>query len=128
MLEIKIMATAVVGTMLALFLKEQKQYIGIAMGLLCAMCIFFMGFGYLERAVSYVRVLYSAFDSSSGYMVVLLKITGVAVIATLASDLCSDAGMSAVSTAVIFTGKLFCLCMIFPVIENFFEGILSILP
>ena len=128
MVEIKIMAVAVVGTMLALVLKEQKQYMALTIGLMCAMCVLFMAFPYLERTVSYIRVMYSAFDESSGYMGILLKITGIATISTLSADLCSDAGMSALSSAVIFSGKLLCICLVFPVIESFFENIIRVLP
>ena len=125
---IKIMVTAIVGVMLALVLKEQKPYMGIALTVVCAVYIFFLGLPYLDRVTSYVRVFYSSFGSDKGYMSTLLKITGIAILSTLAANICSDAGMSAVSSAVNFTGKIICMCMTLPVIADFFQELINILP
>lgn len=128
MIGIKIMGMAIVGTMLALILKEQKSYLGLSLGLICALSVFFMGLPYLEKTVSYVRVLYSSFDGADKYMGVLLKITGIGAVASLTSDLCKDAGMSAVSSAVNFCGKVVCVCLTLPVISDFFYELLKVLP
>ncbi|MBQ3181155.1 MAG: hypothetical protein IJB50_00110 [Clostridia bacterium] len=128
MIGIKIMAMAIVGTMLSLILKEQKSYFGIATALLCAMTVFFMGLPYLERIVSYVRVLYSSFSGSDFYMSTLLKITGIASVSVITSGLCADAGMSALSGVVNLCAKIICLCLTLPIIGDFFYELLSVLP
>ena len=128
MLGIKIMVIAITGTMLSLILKEQKAYFGVVIGLLTALCVFFMGFPYLERIVSYVRVLYSAFDGADTYMGTLLKITGIASVSVITSGLCADAGMSAVSSVVNFCGKIICLCLTMPIISDFLYQLLNVLP
>ena len=128
MIGIKIMSLAIVGALISLILKEQKSYFGIATSLLCAMCVFFMGLPYLEKVVSYVRVLYSSFGASENYMGTLLKITGIASVSVITGGLCADAGMSALSGVVNMCGKIICLCLTLPVISDFFYELLSILP
>ncbi len=128
MIGIKIMALAIVGAMLSLILKEQKAYFGIALSLLCTICVFFMGLPYLERVVSYVRVLYSSFGGEDSYMSTLLKVTAIASVSVVTSGLCSDAGMSALSNVVIFCSKIICLCLCLPVISDFFYELLGVLP
>ena len=128
MIGIKIMAMAIVGTMLALILKEQKSYLGMSLGLICAFSVFFLGLPYLEKTVSYIRVLYSSFNSVDEYMSVLLKITGIAAVASLTSNLCKDAGMSAVSSTVEFCAKVICVCLTLPVISDFFYELLRVIP
>lgn len=125
---IKIMVLAIVGTLLALVLKEQKTYFGISLGLLCALCVFFMGLPYLEKTITYARTLYSTLDNADGYISILLKITGIATVATLTSNLCSDSGMSSIASVVNFCGKVICMCLTLPVIGNFFEELMSVLP
>ena len=128
MIGIKIMAMAIVGSLLALILKEQKAYFGVTVGLMCALCVFFMGLPYLERIVSYVRVLYSSFGGVDDYMSTLLKITGIGTVCVVTSGLCSDAGMSAISSVVNFCGKVIFLCLTIPVISDFFYELLNVLP
>ncbi len=128
MLVIKIMGMAIVGTMLALILKEQKSYLGLSLGLVCALSIFFLGLPYLEKILSYVRILYSSFNGVDGYMSLLLKITGIATVVSLTSNLCKDAGMSAVSSTVELCGKVICVCLTLPVISDFFNQLLGVLP
>ena len=123
----KIIVAAITGTMLALVLKEQKPFLGIAIGLVCALYVFFLGVPYLDRATTFVRVFYSSVGGG-GYMSTLLKITGIAILSTFAANICSDAGMSAVSSAVNFVGKIICMCMTLPVITDFFEELITILP
>ncbi len=128
MIGIKIMGMAIVGTFLAIILKEQKSYLGLALGLICALSIFFMGLPYLEKILSYVRVLYSSFEGVDQYMSVLLKITGIGAIASLTSNLCKDAGMSAVASTTSFCAKVICVCLTLPVISEFFNELLRVLP
>ena len=128
MIGIKIMALAIVGVMLSLILKEQKAYFGMALSLVCVICIFFMGLPFLEKVVVYVRILYSSFGGAQGYMSTLLKITAIASVSGITCGLCSDAGMSALSNVVSLCAKAICLCLTLPVISDFFNELLSVLP
>ena len=125
---VKIMVMATVGAVLAMVLKEQKQSMGVLLGAVCALLIFFMGLPYLDKIVSYVKVLYSTFGGADGYMGTLLKITGIAALSTLAANICSDAGMSAISGVVLFSGKIICMFLTLPVIGEFFKELINILP
>lgn len=128
MIGIKIMSLAIVGALISLILKEQKSFLGITTGFLCALTVFFMGMPYLERVVSYVKALYSSFNGAQIYMGTLLKITAVAAVTLITSGLCSDSGMSALAGVVNFCGKIVCLFMTLPVISDFFYELLSVLP
>lgn len=123
---VKIMAMAVVGIMLCLVLKEQKQSLGTAVAIICSVCLFFMLLPYLEKVVSYVKVLGSSLQGD--FLKTILKITGIGAVTTLTSNLCKDAGFSAIASVVVFSGKAICMCLVLPVIGNFLGGILAILP
>lgn len=123
---VKIMAMAVVGIMLSLVLKEQKQYLGISVAIICTICLFFMLLPYLEKVVSYIKILSAPLDND--FLGVILKVTGIGALTTLTSGFCRDAGFSAISNVVTFSGKAICMCIVLPVIGNFLNGIFSILP
>ncbi len=123
---VKIMAMAIVGIMLSLVLKEQKQYLGIAVAIISSVCLFFMLLPYLEKVVSYIKILSSSLDND--FIGTILKVTGIGVLTTLSSNLCRDGGFSAIASIVMFSGKAICMCLVLPVIGSFLLQILSILP
>ncbi len=124
---IKIMALALVGVMLALVLKEQKQFASVALVIMLGICMFFMILPYFEKVTSYIKVIYTSF-SNDGLMNILLKVTGIGILTSLTSDLCRDAGFSAVASLVVFSGKAICMCIVLPVIGSFFTQLMSIIP
>lgn len=125
---VKIMATAIVIIMLALLLKEQKPYMATALVIVGALYIFFLVLPYLDRIASYIRVLYSETGEKDFYMNTVLKITAISIIASLTSNLCKDSGMSAVASVVTLSAKAICMCMTLPVMADFFENLLLVLP
>jgi len=125
---IKIMATAIVGVMLVLMLKEQKPYIAVALVVMCTLYIFFVGLPYLDRVVSYIKTVQLTLDKSNSYMSTVVKITAISIVASLTASLCKDSGMSSVASVVMITSKAICMCMTLPVVAEFVQNILSVLP
>lgn len=125
---VKIMATAVVLIMLALLLKEQKPYMSTALIVVGTLYIFFLGLPYLDKIATYIRMLYSKTGESDFYMNTVLKITAISIIASLTANLCKDSGMSAVASVVTISAKAICMCMTLPVMADFFENLLTVLP
>jgi len=75
-----------------------------------------------------VKVIYDALGGEDTYIDILLKIAGIAILSSLGSSLCSDAGMSAVSNAVVISGKVICMCQVLPVAVEFLGKLLSVIP
>ncbi|MDD6276613.1 MAG: SpoIIIAC/SpoIIIAD family protein [Clostridia bacterium] len=53
----------------------------------------------------------------SGYLDLLIKIVGIAVITKISSDICNDSGNSAISSAVELAGKALILLLCMPLLE-----------
>lgn len=124
---VRIMAVAVVGVMLSLVLKEQKQAISILISVCVCICIFFIILPYLEKVISYIRVIYTSFDDKN-IIGMLLKTTGIGILTAFSSDICRDAGFSSVASLVTFSGKAICICIVLPVIASFLSEILAVMP
>ena len=70
---VKILGIALIGTFLALVLKEQKAVFGIAVGILTAVAVFLFFAPTLLEIISYVRDLSSALDGEDAYIRTILK-------------------------------------------------------
>ena len=90
--------------------------------------MFFFALPELERITVYAKSIYQAAGGKDMYIDSVLKITGIACLTWLGSDILKDAGLSAASTAVVMTGKVVCMGLCLPVIGALFQTLLSILP
>lgn len=125
---IKIVALGVLGTFLALVLKEQKPFLGIALAILTATAVLLLAFPRLSEITVYAKTLYRAAGGRDFYLDSILKITGIACLARIGSDICKDAGLTAVSSAIGMAGRLICICICLPSVGALFEFLTAILP
>ncbi len=61
------------------------------------------------------------------YMDVVLKVIGISFLATLCSEICKDAGESALASKVELAGKILILILSIPILTAVFESILKIM-
>ena len=127
---------------------EMLRIIGVA---LCgvAACVVLRGFGRKDMALVCeiacgVLILSLSLDALSGVldglaqlqqrgqlddglMQLLLKVTGVALLAELAAQLCRDAGSGALAQKIELAGKVVILCASLPVLVQLCDVVLSLL-
>lgn len=125
---VKIVVFAILGAFLSQVLKEYKPFLGTALSIITASAVFFFALPELERITVYAKSIYQAAGGKDMYIDSVLKITGIACLTWLGSDILKDAGLSAASTAVVMTGKVVCMGLCLPVIGALFQTLLSILP
>lgn len=125
---VKIVVLAVLGAFISLVLKEYKPYLGAALSIITAATVFFFALPELEHVTSYAQSIYRSAGGKDMYIDNVLKITGIACLTWLGSDILKDAGLTAASSAVIITGKVICLGICLPVIGSLFQTLTAILP
>ena len=110
------MALGVIAVMLALALKSKNPEISGFISI--AICLFL-----LTVCVSRIRVILESLCNltekiriESTYLVILLKLIGIAYICEFAASISRDAGYSAVSSQIELLGKLTMLMVSLPVL------------
>ena len=110
------MALGVIAVMLALALKSKNPEISGFISI--AICLFL-----LTVCVSRIRVILESLRNltekiriESTYLVILLKLIGIAYICEFAASISRDAGYSAVSSQIELLGKLTMLMVSLPVL------------
>lgn len=112
MLQIAGMAVTVAafGVLLKQYKKEYALLLGVAGGVL----IFLLVIAKAQPAFSEIQKLLSGVHVNAGYAPVLMKSLGVCFVAQLASDVCRDAGESAMASKVELAGKIAVLLLALP--------------
>ena len=72
--------------------------------------------------------LVSTASINSSFLVLLLKITGIAFLTEFAVSICKDAGESAIATKIDMGGKVVIISMSIPILAGLLETVTQILP
>ena len=115
---LKFAVTGVVCALAVVLVREHRsdispfvQLSGVAV--LAIMCVSLLG-----KITERTRGLLPSSDIvDGGYLELLIKIVGIAIVTKISSDICRDSGNSAIATAVDLSGKALILMMSLPLLE-----------
>ena len=124
---IAITGAAVCVSFLALSVKSVKKDMGQLISLAAVICIMAAMIPYIRQVVAAIRELSSYSEMGEKYMEPILKITGIAYISRLGSELCADCGEGAFASRVEMAGKIAIGVITIPVAREAFSKIMGIL-
>jgi len=78
--------------------------------------------------VQLLKSLASKASVNNEFLVILLKITGIAFLTEFAVSICKDSGESAIAQKIDLGGKVIVIGMSIPIISALLELIIKILP
>ena len=117
-------AIALLGVMAALgavWLKSIRPEFGTLMAIAGAVMILTYGLSRIEYLLEAIGELQSWLPVKTVYIKLLLKLIGISFLAEFASNVCRDAGCSAMASQIELFGKLSMLVTGLPVILALFE-------
>ena len=113
----------VVTALLAVQFKTIKPEYGIFISIVGCIFIFIYSIKGIESIVALVDEITSLSSIGKGYIKILLKITGIAFVSEIASDVAKDCGYAALANQIQIFGKMSVLVISLPV----FTKIISML-
>lgn len=113
---LKIGILGLTGILTALFIKEVKPQFAVYISMATCLLIFFYAVNKLSFVAETLDSLKNYINLKDSYLTTLFKIVGITYIADFSSNLCKDAGYSAISGQIEFFGKISILTISTPVI------------
>lgn len=124
---IKIIGVGLVSLILIIIIKQYKPefalYISIAAGLI----IFFLVMDKLSGIIDLLLNLSNKANINKDFIVILLKITGIAILSEFAISVCRDSGEAAIASKIDFGAKIIMVAISIPIIASLLEIILKIM-
>lgn len=120
---IKIAAIGIVSVFLAMLAGNVKKEYGVLTAIAASVLIFSYGITGLSAVVSRVREFENTVGIAHEYVVILLKLAGIACVSQFAVSLCKDSGQSMIAGQVAFVSRLSMLTVSFPVLEALVRSI-----
>lgn len=113
----KIFAVAITGTVLYLFVKQNKPELAAAVQTATVLVIFVFVLSYAGAIISEIRNLIENYSLKAEFISPMIKALGIAVITQITADLCKDNGNSSAGAKVEFAGRILIIAMMLPMLK-----------
>ena len=125
---IKIIGIALIALIIIIIVKQYRpefvMYVSLIAGALILMLI-------LDKMGAIIDLLESLSNKTAinnEFLVLLIKITGIAFLTEFTVSICKDSGESAIANKVDIGGKIIIISMSIPIIASLLETIIKMLP
>lgn len=125
---IKIIGIGLISLIIIIILKQYKPDFAIYISILAGAIIILLVMDKLSSIVSLMSSLQNKANMNNQFLVILLKITGIAFLTEYASSIRKDAGESAIATKIDLGGKVLIIAISIPIIQALLELIIKIMP
>ncbi len=123
----KIAGIGISAAVFAVFIRGWKPELAMQVSLVATVVILASVLPYLKIIVEMLRDISQQAGIESRYINVILKVIGIAYIAQFASELCRDAGESAIASKIEVGGKIIIMTISMPIIYSLLEVVNEII-
>lgn len=124
----QIAAIGIVGMVLALMIKRESPLFAILVSLAVAVLIFLLIIPQLAGLVALFGTITGYLISGREYVLVVVKIIGIAYVAEFGAQICHDAGEGAIGAKIELAGKVLIMGIAAPVVISLVELVVAIIP
>lgn len=123
----QIVAFGLVATFIIVLLKQYKSEYAIYASVIAGATLLIFAISKVGTIINLLENLVDTVGINKEFFKILLKITGIAYLIEFASNMCKDAGESAISSKIELAGKLLIVTLSIPIISTLVETITEII-
>ncbi|TGE34223.1 stage III sporulation protein AD [Desulfosporosinus sp. Sb-LF] len=124
----QIVGLALIVTVIGVVLKQIRPEIALQLTILASASIFILILSKIKVIVDLLQTLADQANISSYYLLIVLKIVGVAYLAEFGAQICRDAGESAIATKIELAAKVGVIVLAIPIIVAITESLVRLVP
>ena len=125
---IKIIGIGIISLIIIIIVKQYRPEFTIYVSLVAGALILLMVMDKIGGIIDLLTSLSNKTAINNEFLVLLIKITGIAFLTEFAVSICKDSGEAAIASKVDLGGKVIIISMSIPIIASLLETILKILP
>lgn len=124
----QIVGLALIVTVISVVLKQIRPEIALQLTILASASIFILVMSKIKVIVDLLQSLADQANISSYYLLIVLKIVGVAYLAEFGAQICRDAGEGALASKVELAAKIAVIVLAIPIILAITESLVRLVP
>ncbi len=113
----KIVGFAIISVVLVVVLKEQRKEMALVLSITAGIILLFFTISKLETITEMLNMLVERAGVDKNFLIIILKITGIAYIVEFGKNVCQDAGQTAIGTKLEIAGKAIIVTLSLPLIS-----------
>ncbi len=125
---IKIIGIGLIALILIVIIKQYRPEFSVYISLIAGAIILFLIMDKLTAIIEVLKSLSNKTSINNEFVILLFKITGIALLIEYAESICKDSGEVAVANKIDIGGRIIIISMSIPIIASLLETILKILP
>lgn len=125
---IKITGIGLIALIIIVIIKQYRPEFVIYVSLAAGVLILVMIMDKIKAITSLLTSLSNKTALNSEFLILLIKITGIAFLTEFTVSICKDSGEAAIANKVDLGGKTLIISMSVPIIASLLETILKLLP
>lgn len=125
---IKIIGIALIALIIIVLLKQYRPEFAVYISLLTGVLILTLVMDQLNGIIMLLKSLNNKISINGEFLMLLIKITGIAFLSEFAVSICKDSGEAAIANKIEIGSKIIIISISIPIISSLLEIILKILP
>ena len=125
---IKIIEIGLIALIIIILLKQYKPEFVIYISLLTGVLILLLVSDELSGIINLLKSFADKVSINSTFLILLIKITGIAFLSEFAVSICKDSNEAAIASKIEIGTKIIIISMSIPIISSLLEIIVSVLP
>ena len=125
---VKIIGVGLISVILIIIIKQYRPEFAIYISIGAGVIIFTLISGKLAGIIEVLKNFASKTSVNYDFILLLLKITGIAILTEFAVSICKDSGETAIANKVDFGGKVLIMSMSVPILTSLVQIVVNILP
>ena len=123
---VKVIGIGLISLIIIIIVRQYKPEFTLYVSLLAGALILLFIMDKLEGIIDLLTTLSSKTAINNEFLVLLIKITGIAFLTEFAVSLCKDTGESAIASKIDMGGKVIIVSMSIPIISSLLETVVEI--
>ena len=125
---VKIIGVGLIAVILIIIIKQYRPEFAIYISIGAGVIIFTLISGKLAGIIEVLKNFASKTSVNYDFILLLLKITGIAILTEFAVSICKDSGESAIANKIDLGGKVIIISMSVPILSSLVQIVINILP
>ena len=125
---IKIIGIGLTALVLIIILRQYKPEFAIYISMIAGILILTFSLSQITGVINLIKDIAHRANINSQFLLIILKITGIAMLTEFAVSICQDSGENAIANKIDIGGKVIMITISLPIISSLLETILKVLP
>jgi len=125
---VKIIGVGIIALIIIVIIKQYRPEFTIYISLIAGAIILVLVMDKISAIIDLLTNLSNKTAINNDFLVLLIKITGIAFLTEFAVSICKDSGETAIASKMDMGGKIIIISMSIPIIASLLETVVRILP